>query len=320
MPIFNRIYDRNSPLFISRISVFVLVFLFVLTTLTGFYLNLFIFQSIGFVFLIESISSYLNFKALSLSIREPDYVFNYGFGKYESFAIFISVVLTANLISYLLVIGFISLSYHNFELISQIWLIAMMLISVASIYWLYRNQVKYFERFKLDNLSASYLKLKKIFILLIFVFAGLGILLVLNLVNLNSFISTADILIAVLTAVFYIYEPLSNIGNSIDQLTDRKLPEHIQFDLIGIVAENLNRFCKFSTMHTRQSGDDLFIEIDIVLPWDYTIEQKFNLEKDLKAAILQKYPKSIFRLYVIPCDKDCIDENGCSNCPIKIVK
>lgn len=309
--------DKNSPLFIARISVFSLIILASLTILTGFYLKLFLIQSLGILFFIEFIASYLNFRALSFSIREPDYVFNYGFGKYESLATFINTLLSANLILYLIILGFIPITRKISDLVTELWIVSLLLISIATIYWVFKNQKKYFKRFRIEALQLSCLRLKKILKLLLFILFGAAIIITLNKLNRYNYTAAVDIIFAGLAAVFYMYEPLSKFGNSISQLTDKNLPEHILFDIIGIIAENLHKICQFHTMHTRQSGDDLFIEIDIILPWDYTMKQKFDLEMDIKNAILQKYPNSIFRLYVVPCNKDCIDVNVCSNCPIK---
>ena len=75
--------------------------------------------------------------------------------------------------------------------------------------------------------------------------------------------------------------------------------------------------CEFKTVHTRQSGKDIFIELDIIMPYDYTLEEKFELEKDLKKEIMKKFPTSIPILYVVPCKRDCIYQ-GKRQCPVKI--
>lgn len=250
-------------------------------------------------------------------IREPDYVFNYGYGKYESLSIFLSVILY--LIGIVFLIFFGINEYSNFIVFSnlEIYNLIAMLLFTFSNFRLYKLQKNNYYDFKFESIKNNYLYYKKltyvslatslIFALLIFIELQDKFLLSLILE------SSAAIVVIVILLV----KPLSDLKNAFDQLTDKNLPEHIQYDLIAVIAENLNRMCKFNTMHTRQSGNDIFIEIDIVLPWDYTIEQKFDLEKDLKEAILKKYPHSIIRLYVVPCEKDCIDKNGNILCPIK---
>ena len=44
--------------------------------------------------------------------------------------------------------------------------------------------------------------------------------------------------------------------------------------------------CEFKQVHTRQSGKDIFVEIDIIMPFDATIDTKFDFELALHLALL----------------------------------
>ena len=50
--------------------------------------------------------------------------------------------------------------------------------------------------------------------------------------------------------------------------------------------------CEFKSVHTRQSGKDYFVELDIMLPYDYSMEEKLVMEKKLSAeeVLHQWYP------------------------------
>ena len=70
-------------------------------------------------------------------------------------------------------------------------------------------------------------------------------------------------------------------------------------------------------MHTRKSGKDMFVEIDVVLPPNFTIEQKSRIEEKICNKIKELYPNSIPRLYAVPCVDNC-NEDGCSKkCSLK---
>lgn len=313
----NKLRARNAPLYISKVSILVFILTAVIFLSLGFALNILMFQAVAVILFIESICNFLQYRALKLSLRKPDYVFNYGYGKYESLSIFLSTIFNSVYLLYLFIISF-SYSTHikivDFEgLLIGILILVILLIFIR----LSVVQKKQSQTYQIESLKSLRRRLKD---LTIFIFSILVAFIIhfilLKLTNI-LYVLIFDYTYSILLIIINLKTPLSRVRNALDQLMDKNLPEYIQYDLIGIIAENLHRMCKFNTMHTRQSGNDLFIELDIILPWDYSIEQKYDLEKDIKSAILLKYPNSIIRLYVLPCDKECIDDNGCSNCPIK---
>ena len=101
-----------------------------------------------------------------------------------------------------------------------------------------------------------------------------------------------------------------------NQILDRTLSEDIQMELLTVIAENIDAFCEFKSIHTRQSGKDLFIEMDLVMPFDYTLEENFKVENKIRKSVEVKYPTSIFRLYATPCPRDCVKGDKCF-CPVK---
>ena len=111
--------------------------------------------------------------------------------------------------------------------------------------------------------------------------------------------------------------PLRHGRRALDQLLDRTLPDEVQYDILGVVAENAHRFCQFKSVHTRQSGKDIFVEIDVVMPFDYTFEDAYPVESEMNDAITNKFGNAITRIYAVPCPRDCI-RDGESYCPVKL--
>jgi divalent metal cation (Fe/Co/Zn/Cd) transporter len=128
-----------------------------------------------------------------------------------------------------------------------------------------------------------------------------------------------DSIFAIIISIIALRVPLKGSQEALNQILDKTLPDEIQFDIIAVVAENLNDMCEFKQVHTRQSGKDIFIELDIVLPFDSTIETKFGFEKQLQDKIKEKYPTAISRVYAVACDKDCIF-GGTRRCPVFLKK
>ena len=102
---------------------------------------------------------------------------------------------------------------------------------------------------------------------------------------------------------------------ALNQLLDKTVGEEIQMDILTIIVGNLNTFCEFKGVHTRQSGKDLFIEIDLVMPFHYTLEQNYSVETTIKDDVKSKFPDAILRVYSTPCLRDCI-KNGKCFCPV----
>ena len=59
------------------------------------------------------------------------------------------------------------------------------------------------------------------------------------------------------------------------------------------------------------------IEIDLVMPYDYTLEHLYQLERQILERLHEKFPTAVPRVYVTPCDRNCI-RDGVTHCPIKL--
>jgi divalent metal cation (Fe/Co/Zn/Cd) transporter len=81
------------------------------------------------------------------------------------------------------------------------------------------------------------------------------------------------------------------------------------------VTKNHTNICEYKNIHTRQSGKDIFVELDIILPFDETMEYKDKLEKQISEEIIDYSPNAVPRVYAKACDGKCII-NNVRNCPI----
>jgi len=142
---------------------------------------------------------------------------------------------------------------------------------------------------------------------------------VLGFVGLENVARVLDSATAVALLAFALKVPFTHARGALDQLLDRTLPEDIQLDIISVIVENISRICEFKNVHTRRSGKDMFIELDVIMPFDYTLETAFRVEKDIMDAITDKYPNAIVRMYVVPCNHECVQE-GQRFCPVEMLK
>lgn len=318
LPQWRQWFDRNTPAFASRVSVAACFALAVVGTLLGRIEDSLAVQTNGLISAVDVINSLLFVTAVKQSLRSPDVIHNYGYGKFESLAILASALLLSFVFVYTLYEAVATFGtgtvVNNYPLLLVYSLAAYLLMRRMEAF----NR-KYADRFHLPMLSYdadlwrvdSYMELGVLGNLL------LGYLL--KNIGLEAIGRFIDSTTAVALLVFALKVPLTHAKGALDQLLDRTLPENIQLDIISVIVENITRICEFKNVHTRRSGKDMFIELDVVLPFDYTLETAFAVEQDIMDAIRTKYPNAIVRMYVIPCNHECIQE-GQRFCPVEIMK
>lgn len=318
LPKLQQLLDRNTPAFSSRVSVIACVGLAVVGIILGRIEESLAVQTSGLISAIDVLNSLLFVTAVKQSLRSPDVIHNYGYGKFESLAILASALLLSVVFFYTLYEAVLyfgkSTAVDNYPLL---------LLYSGGAFLLMRRMValnrRYADRFHLPMLSYdadlwradSYIELGILCNLVI----GFG----LKQIGLEGVGRILDSATAVGLLAFAMKVPFTHARAALDQLLDRTLPEEIQLNIISVIVENISRICEFKNVHTRRSGKDMFIELDIVLPFDYTLETAFTVENDIKNAITARYPNAIVRLYVVPCGHECIQE-GQRFCPVEIMQ
>ena len=314
--VISKYFDRSSAVFPSRVSLILCSALAFGGILIGVLENSLSVTANGLIAATEIISSILFLSAIKQSIKAPDYIFNYGYGKYESMAILAGSILLSLLLVYTIIeavkdFGSPEPVKNYYILILYSFFSYFVLIRTAS--FLRKSSTKFqMPLLKYDSdvwKTDSYIELG--------VLLNLALGAVFSYFNYKIAGKYIDSATAVLLLTYSLKVQLTHGKSAANQLLDHTLPESIQFDIISVIAENITRFCEFKKVHTRQSGKDIFIEIDVIMPWDYTLEEAYHLEKDFHTSLVKKYPTAIPRLYVTPCPKDCVHD-GKTSCPVKI--
>lgn len=311
-----RYLRRDTPLHASTLSLLACVILAVGSLLLGLVEHSLIVQTNGLIALIDIGNSLLFLAAVERSTRSADLAFNYGYGKYESLAILVS----ANLL----------IAVTIFTLINAVSVIdnppadtnTLLLGAWAALgFVLMRNTArrlqKYAERYHQPMLQYDADLWRVDSWVEIGVVAGI---LVNGALQFFGWLNTAAVLdsvAAILLVIVTLKAPLKHGREAFRQLLDRTLPDKMQFEILAIIAENTNRMCEFKSVHTRQSGRDIFIEIDLVMPYDYTLEDLYRLEEDILLRLHTKFPTAVPRVYVTPCDRSCDLPVG-TRCPVKL--
>ena len=308
------VIDLNSPVFASKLSVVVCFVLSAIGITLGLMEESLAVLTNGLIAAIDIINSFFFFSAVKHSIKMPDVFHSYGYGKYESLAILSSALLL------ILISSFTIYQFSEFSAISHDINFSILLIfstfSFFAMQGMYRIQKRAVTKNKMPVLEYdsdiwrfdSYIELG--------VIANLIIGLVLHRYNLHTYASILDSVTAVVLIGMATKIPIQHGKNALDQLLDRTLPETIQYDILSVIVENIDKMCEYNGVHTRQAGKDIFIEIDAVMPFDITLNEAFQTEKIILNSLKEKYPNAIPRLYITPCSKDCV-HSGKNHCPVK---
>lgn len=309
------IFNRNTPVFVARLSFLVSVFIALLTYILGWIEDSLFYKTNGLIALTDIVNSGILLTAVLHSTREPDSFFNYGYGKYESLGIFISSSLITIITIYTLYEAILSFGkivpIGNFG-----YLILFSIISSTLMFWMHKILMRYYHNFQLPILRYdaevwkydAFIEVGVIFTLLICV--------ILDRIGFTAAARVADSIGALIFVAIAMRIPIKFGKKSIDQLLDRTLPEKFHYDILSVIAENFKNICEFKTLYARQSGKDIFIEIDVVLPYDFTLSEAYEIEQKIIGEIKSLYPNAIPRLYVVPCSKDCVYDD-INHCPVK---
>jgi len=309
-------FNPESPAFTTRLSLLVCVFLSFSGIIIGGIEGSLAVQINGLISGIDVLNSALFLTAVNQSVRSPDYVFNYGYGKYESISILAAAGLLIIVLGYTIYEAIMNFGSTPTEGGNYITLVSFSLISLGLMRGMYILQRKASKRYHMPILAYDAEIWKVDAFLEIGVLFNLAIGTVLVYFGLYYIALVIDSSAALLLTLFALKVPLKGSRDALNQLLDKTISEKAQFEILGVVSENLSQMCEFQAVHTRQSGKDIFIEIDVILPREYSLEKAKELEVQVSRSLKQLYPTSVPRLYVTPCAGDC-ETHGSSNCPIK---
>ena len=312
-------FRTDSPVFTTRISLILTIFISIFGITLGIVEDSLAVKTNGIISALDILNSFLFVNAVNMSVRNPDYIFNYGYGKYESISILASSLLL------LLVLGYTSIeAFTNFgktDVGESNYFILMVFSSISFLLMrlVYRIQKNSSKKFGMPILEYdanlwkydSYIELFVLMNLLV----GLG----LQLFGLRYIGLMVDSGVAIALTMFALIVPLKGSRDALNQLLDRTIPDEVQMRFLSVVTKNHTNICEFKAIHTRQSGKDIFIELDIILPYDESMEYKDKLEKKIAQEIIDINPNAVPRVYAKACDGKCLDADK-RNCPIHIFR
>ncbi|MFP4368522.1 MAG: cation transporter dimerization domain-containing protein [Candidatus Kapaibacterium sp.] len=309
--------DKASPLFYPVLSLSASLLFSLIWIALSFIYNYPVFAAVSVIFAINAFSSYYYIEIIRFCLRSPDYSFNYGYGKYHSFAAFTSTVLYI-FFMIAFAIWHILMPDNTFSEMNYIYGIAasLLFMGISNFF------ASKFDLLNKDYYISQYKSMSRLWKSYSYTFILMAAAQAVTLLMYGNYPAFSGKYYSLAVSLILLALPAARsfrcFPHSVRQLLDKPLPEEMNFEILSVVTENLHRICEFRAMHTRQSGKDFFIELDIMLPPDYSLEKKFEIEKIFSARIQKIIPGAYVRIYVLPCDNSCRNNDG-RNCPIDIL-
>lgn len=273
-------------------------------------------QTNGYISLIDIGNSLLFLAAVDRSTKSADLSFNYGYGKYESLAILVS----ANLLIALTVVTIvqaITLLQTPPQNINSVLLVAWSGVTFVIMRQTARRLERYANRFHQPMLRYDAELWRVDSWVELGVIVGLLVGALLRTINWYGTAVIVDAITSITLLLLTLKVPIQHGAEAFRQLTDRTLPPEMQQEVMAIIEENRHTMCEFLGVHTRQSGRDIFIEVDMMMPPHYRLDELYPIERALLVKLRERFPTAIARVYVTPCDNHCELPDGTCTCPLK---
>jgi cation diffusion facilitator family transporter len=100
------------------------------------------------------------------------------------------------------------------------------------------------------------------------------------------------------------------------KLLDASIGEPSQMGIMRALATHAERYCNIGRIRTRSAGRMSFVDLQLVLPRDMSIERGHRVVSALKADVEAELPGSEVTVHVAPCTGRCVYLQSGRTCPI----
>jgi len=145
------------------------------------------------------------------------------------------------------------------------------------------------------------------------VFTSVGVMVSLGIIWLGHFffvdprIHWLDPAAAIFVAVFILKAAYDLTSQALGDLMDVKLPPDEEDWIRSVIVSRKPEIHGFHQLKTRKAGNFRFIEFHIKVDPRMTVEVSHGISRDLKYAIMNKYPTAAVTIHIEPCDGHCTE-------------
>lgn len=281
--------ETRALLFSSTISVFLTVIKMLFGVITG---SLAVLSSA-----VDSLSdifiSGVNFLSQKQSDKPQDEKHNYWYGKIQGICAFLEglfFVIVGLGIIYLAVSRYIS--WEWIIGINALLYVMIFAISSVALLVLYLRNIAQNTRSLIIKAELLHYEMD--------LFTNLGIIISLLLIKFTG-IYEIDLIISVIIAIYIIYTSGKILLQWFNMLMDRSIDQKYINEISDII-NNSKQVKSFHKLKTRRSGNDIFVEVDLVFEPEIKLITAHNQADQIIEKIQKNIPNSFVKVHLDPVD------------------
>lgn len=277
------------------IAFFTLIPLLILCTITGVLSNSITILAIAFTYGLSFIVQLFAFKSIRTIVKSNTMQFPYGTGKLENFSAIVygCLAIPASLfIIYSSVMRFITPPASILFGIAQIPLIPSLVRSIL----MFRKSRQLMKASESPMVHSYYVNFKISTLLDTGVMISMGVALALVTSGHEHIAYLLDPAISSLLAAYMLFCGVSLTIGNFRVLIDLPLPEDDQLRIMRILAQEYSSYENIGNIYTRFSGRTRFIELELYLKEDLSLEQIMNLRQRIETRLRKHFRDVRFAL------------------------
>ena len=104
--------------------------------------------------------------------------------------------------------------------------------------------------------------------------------------------------VSVFVAVYLMIGCIKRIKTSLNELTDKTLPEEDQLKILKVLTGHYNSYSKFHSIDSRKIGEITLIDINLSFEDDTKVEEVINLQKQMQDELNNQLGNCIVKITV----------------------
>lgn len=249
----------------------------------------------------DLVAAVIAFFAVRKSAEPPDTDHTFGHGKFEDISGLVEALLifiAAALIIYESVLKLLGEEPENFSPELLFAGIAVMGFSALVNWYVSSRLMKVAKQTDSIALESDAWHLRTD------IYTSLGVFLGLILIRLTG-ITIFDPIFAIGVAIVIIKAAYDLSKRTLSDLMDQSLPDADEKRIKEIISEHAKDYAGFHELKTRRAGPEIFINFDLVMPKELSVEVVHDFQDHLESDLKLEYPRSTITIHVEPCNEGC---------------
>ncbi|MDR0453409.1 MAG: cation diffusion facilitator family transporter [Deferribacteraceae bacterium] len=291
--------EKKNAAFLSLLAA---IFLTAAKLAAGIYTNSLGILSEALHSALDLLAALVTMFAVYISLIPADKKHTYGHGKIENISALAESMLLLITCAWIFYEALGRLTGKDAPVKMSVWALVVMGLSIVIDISRTRNLMKVAKKHNSQALEADALHFSSDILSSSVVIIGLISIWLANYAPERFFIKTvllnADSFAALIVAVIVVFMSIKLSTKAVSALMDSIRPE----DLAMLEKSVMNTLgvVRISRLRLRQSGDESFIDMKIVIPFDYSLQEAHNVTKDVEEKICAILPKADVTVHYEP--------------------